>query len=121
MKQTINYPYKFMDSKTETLGNNKNRMELYSYSGELNIDSLKMFCKEHKDKFLSGTFYFLVIFDNVENVIFPTNPFTAEYGIDEEPQKHIKALYTFNRLNGYSKLDYYENNKWESVANSVDI
>ncbi|MCD4745026.1 MAG: hypothetical protein K8R58_01870 [Bacteroidales bacterium] len=120
-KETIQFPYEFVNSKTETAGNNENKMDLYAYSGELNIDTLKMFCKKHKDEFSLGTFYYLVVFDSKKNAVFPSNSFTAAYGIEEEPQKHIRAFYTYNRLNGYSKLDFYKENKWESVAKSEDI
>jgi len=96
-------------------------MDLFAYSRDLNIDTLKAFCKSQRNKFETGTFYYVVIFDSKENAVFPNNPLTAEYGIDEEPQKHIRAFYTYNKLNEYSKLDYYEKNKWESTANTVVV
>jgi len=115
------FPYQFVDTKSETEGNNQNKMDLFAYSGDLNIDTLKAFCKSQRNKFETGTFYYVVIFDSKENAVFPNNPLTAEYGIDEEPQKHIRAFYTYNKLNEYSKLDYYEKNKWESTANTVVV
>lgn len=115
------FPYQFIDAKAETAGNNQNKMDLFAYSGDLNIDTLKAFCISQRNKFETGTFYYVVIFDTKDNAVFPNNPLTAEYGMDEEPQKHIRAFYTYNKLNGYSKLDYYEKNKWESTANTIDI
>ena len=115
------FPYQFVNSKTEIVGNNQNKMDLFVHSGDMNIDTLTAFCKSQKNKFKTGTFYYVVIFDSKENAVFPNNPLTAEYGMDEEPQKHIRAFYTYNKLNGYSKLNYYEKNKWESTANTIDI
>lgn len=68
-----------------------------------------------------GTFHYIVFFDAKDNATFPNNPMTAFYGIDEEPQKHIKAYYEYNRLNGYSKLHVYETNSWESIATTYDL
>lgn len=113
------FPFEYVDSKSESGGDNK--MDLYAYSGTINTDSLKLFCKEQKGKYTNGVFYYLVIFDSKENASFPNNPMTAFYGMDEEPQKHIRAYYTYNRLNGYSKLNNYEKNSWESSAEVIDI
>lgn len=116
-----NYLYKFIDTKTESASGNNNKMDLYAFSGDINITILKDFCKDQKNNFDSGTFYFIVIFDDVKNAAFPTTPFTAAYGTEENSQKHIRAIYTYNKLNGYSSLDYYEKNKWESPAKSEKI
>ncbi|MBN1532118.1 MAG: hypothetical protein JXA20_05610 [Spirochaetes bacterium] len=116
-----NYPYKFVNSKIEDVGNNNNKMDLFAFSGKIDVTNLKDFCKTKKNNFKSGTFYFVVIFDDSKNAVFPNSPFTADYGIEEAPQKHIRAYYVYNRVNGYSKLDYYEKNKWESSAISEDI
>lgn len=113
------FPFEYVDSKTEPSGENK--MDLYAYSEKFNIDSLKLFCKQQKEKFTSGTFYYLVIFDAKENASFPNNPMTAFYGIDEKPQKHIRAYYTYNRLNGYSKLNIFEKNLWVSSPEVIEI
>ncbi len=120
-EQEVSYQYEFIESKTETTGSNTNRMDLYAFSGEIDLMNLKEFLKEKKQGFNNGTFYYVVIFDNQANAIFPQDSFTAAYGLEEEPQKHIRAFYTYNKLNGYSKLDYYEENKWESVAQTEDI
>lgn len=120
-KEEFTYPYEFINSKSELDGSDVNEMELFAYSGEISIDTLKMFCKEKKQKFTTGVFYYIVIFDKKENAVFPNNPMTAFYGMDEEPQKHIRAYYEYNRLNGYSKLNFYEKSSWESSAKSHDI
>ncbi len=121
IKEEIIYPYKFINSKSEAEGGDVNEMELFAYSGEINIDTLKMFCKERKKEFTSGAFYYIVIFDKKEKSVFPNNPMTAFYGMDKEPQKHIRAYYEYNRLNGYSKLNFYEKNSWESTSEQYDI
>jgi len=115
--------FEFIKSKTEA-DENKNKMDLYTYNGEFNLDKLKTICKEKKEEFGNGNtglFYYLVVFNNKDNAVFPQDPFTASYGIEEVPQKHIKAMYEYNRKNGYSKLDYYDSNKWEGVAKTEDL
>jgi len=120
-KEKVEFPYKLIDSKMEVAGNNVNKMDLFITIRDLSVDTLKIFCKEHKKNFSSGTFYYLVVFDEEENALFPSSPFTSEYGLDEQAQKHIRAIYTFNRINGYSELNFYSKNKWESTAQSEKI
>jgi cephalosporin-C deacetylase-like acetyl esterase len=117
----VDYPYSKINAKTETAGNNTNTMELYTTPETMNLDTLKMFCKEKKDNMSTGAFHYLVFFDSKDNAVFPNNPMTAFYGIEEEPQKHIRAYFVYNRLNGYSKLNVYETNSWESKASTFDI
>ncbi len=117
----INYPYEFIKTKSETIWNNDNKMDLYSYSWVLDISNLKKFSSQKKEEFKSWVFYFLVIFDNKESAVFPKDPFTASYWIEEVPQKHIRAIYTYNKKNGYSKLEYYDKNKRESPVKTEDV
>lgn len=114
--QKVNYPYDFVQTKAE----NDNDMLLYSCGDKPNADTLAMFCRDKKKEFSSGTFHFVVFFDQKSNATFPNNPLTAGHN-DEEQLKHIKAVYTYNRLNGYSKLATYEANAWESKSSETDI
>jgi hypothetical protein len=107
--------YEFVNSKVENFGH-RNRMDLYVYGGQLNIPDLKTFCVNQKQKITSGMFYYIVIFDSKEYAVFPKNPFTAEFGMDETASKHIRAIYVYNRANGFSELRHYEKNSWESLA-----
>lgn len=113
--------FEFIDTKTEQVGDNANTMELYSPIGQLDLDALKSLCADRKNNFTSGTFFFVVIFDSKVNSAFPSDPFTAEYGMEENKMKHIKALYTFNSKNGYSKLATYKDNMYESAAVVIPI
>lgn len=113
--------YKFIDSKTEKSGKIESIMDLYSFSEEIKLDDLKDFLKEKKDSFTRGDFYYLVIFNDPSNAKFPDSPFSSQYGIEEEKQKNIKAIYTYNKLNGYSELTYYKENMWESEPNTEEI
>lgn len=116
------YPFELVNSKTERQGQNINLMDLYVVKGEkLKIDSLRLLCIEKKKMWNNGSFYFLVVFDNKENATFPNNPFSALYGIEEIPQRHIKAIYTFNRLNGYSRLKVYHKNLIEGASTNFEI
>jgi hypothetical protein len=101
----------------------ENEMELYTTPDTMNLDTLKMFCIEKKDEWSSEDklFHYLVFFDSKDNAVFPNNPMTAFYGIEEEPKIHIRAYYEYNRVNGYSKLTFYEENSWESSPITFDL
>ena len=110
--------FKRLETKNEENGNS---MSLYVINDTFNLIALKDICYELKENYGPGTFDYIVVFDFEENATFPKNPFTAKYGMDEEPQKHIKAIYEFNNQNGYSKLQVWDSNSWEGVAESWDI
>ncbi len=114
--QQVVYPYDFVNTKSE----DKAEMLLYSCGDKPSTDTLVMFCKSKKEDFQNGAFHFVVFFDQKSNASFPNNPLTAGHN-DEEQLKHIKAVYTYNHMNGYSKLDTYEANAWESKSNEIDI
>jgi hypothetical protein len=94
-------------------------MDLYYAEGNLKIDSLRMLCQELKGDY-EGTFYFLVVFDDRQYATFPNHPFTALYN-DEPRLKHIKAIYQFNKFNGYSQLFIYPINALESLPTSIHL
>lgn len=118
----INYPFKYIDTRKEMWkdGSNYNEMLLFTCGNKPSLDTLQLFCSSKKKDFRDGVFHIVVFFDKKENAKFTTNPVTALY-IDEKPSKHIKAIYTYNKVNGYSKLDYYEKNSWESPAITSEI
>lgn len=111
----------FVDSKIEKKGINVNTMELHHILDRYDLDELQKLCLHKKENFKSGTFYFLVIFDKKENATFPSTPFTAAFGTDDEIMKHIKALYTYNSVNGYSVLATYDKNMLQSVVKEIKI
>lgn len=121
-QKPIEYPFALVDTKKEDRKNDNsyNEMLLFTCGEKPNLDTLQMFCADKKKEFTDGVFHIVVFFDKKENAKFPNNPVTAGY-MDEKPAKHIKALYTFNRVNGYSKLDYYDKNSWESTAKTIEI
>lgn len=90
-------------------------MDLYAFDGEFDAADLKAFCKERKDKSPARVFYYVVIFDKASNARFPSTPFTAEYGDEEGALKHIRAIYCYNKLNGFSELRYHPLNVWEHI------
>jgi hypothetical protein len=112
----VEYPFDYLQTKTEL----DNEMLLYSCGDNPNSDTLAMFCRDKKKEFSSGLFHYVVFFDEKNNATFPNNPLTALHN-DEEQLKHIKAVYTFNQQNGYSKLATYKVNAFESISNEIDI
>lgn len=102
------FPFKFLETKDQRVGNLLNTMDLFYFEGEIDINKLKQLCKEKKDNFKNNGFYFLVLFDKKENASFPSTPFTAEYGTEPEKFEHIRAMYVYNKVNGYSELSIYD-------------
>ena len=113
--------FELINSNFQNVNNHLNKMELYVGIEDYTLDELKDLCQGRKKTFSSGMFLFVVVFDSIENAQFPSTPFTAMYGTDDNIMIHIKAIYTFNRLNGYSKLNFYENNMYESIVNEFNI
>ncbi len=116
----ISYPFEFIDSKTEMVESHVNRMDLYFSDEKIAIDSLKMFCQEQKQNWDEGMFYLLVVFDSKPYATFPNNPLTSLYS-DEVRMRHIKAVYSYNRLNGISRLSIYPDNMWETPPMQIGI
>ncbi len=119
-QKAIEYPFVYIDRKKEDEVAGYNEMLLYECGAQPNPDTLRMFCADKKKEFSDGIFHIIVFFDKKQNAVFPNNPVTAFY-IDEKPMKHIKAAYTYNRLNGYSKLECYSKNSYQSVAQEIEI
>lgn len=120
-KNEIKYPFIFIESKTEIDNNFENKMDLYVVPENLNIDTLKMFCKEKKERFNNRGFYYIVFFDLPENATFPHNPLTSFFGIEEKPLSHIKAYYEFNNINDYSRLNLYQKNAYEGEVTQIEL
>ncbi|MHA4740593.1 hypothetical protein [Dyadobacter sp. MSC1_007] len=116
----MEYPYEFVDEKFELVGNHRNKMELYAYSGNIDLELLKHFCFDKKKNF-DGYFYHIVLFDTKSNALFPLrNPFTAAYS-DEETVKNIRAMYIHNTVNEYSKMKIYQSDKSEYPVLEFDV
>lgn len=109
-EERANPPYRFLKAKRE----DKHLMELYVRSGELDVDKLRALCREKKGSNGAEVFYFLVVFDSEDNARFPSTPFTAEYGLEEQALRHIKAIYVHNKKNGFSELRYHNNGIWDT-------
>lgn len=114
------WPYQFVESKTEQTGH-RNVMDLYAFSGDFDPTELKAFCRERKEKSPAKHFYYVVIFDKASNAKFPTTPFTAKYGTDDEVAKHIRAIYVYNQLNGFSELSYHAQNIHQHIPTREKI
>lgn len=117
-----NYNFKYIRSKRENKSEGKiNNMHLYECGGNPDVLEVIDFCKKNKEDREGEFFFMLTFFDQGINAKFPDNPFTADYGLDEDVQRHIKAVYVYNQHNGYSKLSFYESNSWEGEPLIVDI
>jgi hypothetical protein len=97
------WPYHYVKSKSEPAGKLSNVMDLYAYAGALDVEDLRSFCLKRRADNSASAFYFVVIFDRPENAKFPDNPLAAGFA-DLNTLKHIRAIYTYNRVNGFSEL-----------------
>ena len=113
---------KMIDSKKEIreLDGNFNQMTLFEVNKDISLEELKEYCSRSKPNYSDGYFQILVFFKKQKSARFPDNPVTGIF-MEESDLKNIKAVYTINNINGYSKLDYYDNNNWESSAQTIDI
>ncbi|WP_415328525.1 hypothetical protein [Chryseobacterium sp. MMS23-Vi53] len=113
---------KLIDSKQEIreLDGNFNQMTLFEVDKGINLDQLKEYCSTVKPNYSNGYFQILVFFKQPGSARFPNNPLTGLF-MEESDLKNIKAVYKINNINGYSKLDYYEKNEWESLAQTINI
>jgi hypothetical protein len=100
IKDSLRYIATKKDSK-----NNGDIMHLYYLDGAIDVAKLEERCRLLKRVTDAEYFSCIVVFDDPSNAKFPSNPFSAGYGIDFEILKHIKAIYTFNKKNGYSDLE----------------
>lgn len=122
MSEFVNTDIKKIDTKKEIRENdgNFNQMTLFEVNKDISLEQLKNYCSSVKSNYSDGYFQILVFFKEPNSAKFPDNPITALHN-DEKDLKNIKAVYTINNMNGYSKLNYYENNSFESLAQVVDI
>ncbi|AZA62868.1 hypothetical protein [Chryseobacterium indoltheticum] len=112
---------KKIDSKQEIRNDGDyNQMTLFEVKEDISLEQIKSYCSSVKPNYNNGYFQILVFFKKPNSARFPDNPLTALHN-DEKDSKNIKAVYTINNINGYSKLDYYENNSFESLAQSIEI
>jgi hypothetical protein len=119
--KTNNFGFLKIDSKYESTKGGANRIDLYTPQDRPTPGSLEDLCKSQKKDVAVVGFYYLVVFDQRENAVFPNNPFTSLYGVDEEPQKHIIAIFTYNTVNGFSQLSTYKPNMWNGKPVTYEI
>ena len=112
---------KRIDSKIEIRNDGDfNKMTLFEVEKDISLDQLKEYCSTVKPSYREGYFQILVFFKKPYSARFPDNSVTGMY-MEEDDMKNIKASYTINNKNGYSKLEYYDNNNYESHAETVTI
>lgn len=118
---TVANDFEFIDTKNEFAGSLNNRMDLYYPKSKFDPGSFDDLCKSVKKKMGIAGFYYLVVFDKKENAAFPNSPLTALYGLEEESQKHIIAVYTYNANNNYSKVTTFAPNMWNGKPSTYEI
>lgn len=114
------WPYEFVSSNSEQTGY-RNVMDLYAFSGELDVQNLRAFCHDRYQRSDAEAFYYVVVFDEAANAGFPSYPLTAGFSLDENLAKHVRAICEFNKVNGFSELRHYDENLWESPAKIEDL
>lgn len=95
-----------------------NFMKLYCVQNEVDLNEFRDLCSTFKTA-QSGqeTFRYVVLFDSIENATFPSNTYTAGFGMSDAAN-HILAIYEHNPLNGFSELTTYDTgNKAQRTTN----
>lgn len=93
-----------------------NYMQLFVAIGEFDDSQLKALVAKHrsgKGKMMEA----IVVFDDRSACKFPSNPYTAHFGIEEEPLKHIIAVW--ENLGGNESLARFEPNEWTGKRRSI--
>ncbi|MDR2236429.1 MAG: hypothetical protein LBE92_09910 [Chryseobacterium sp.] len=116
-----NINIKKIDAKKEIRNDGSfNQMTLFEVNNDVSISEIKDYCSTTKSDYHDGYFQILVFFKKTGVAKFPDNPVTGMF-MEEEDLKNIKAVYTINNTNGYSKLDYYKDNNLESLPQTINI
>lgn len=111
---------KFIESKLEErIGAVPNFICLYECGHFPNIEDLIELCKKEKERAKDERHLVMVFFNKKSNAQFPSD--IAPYIKETKLLKHIKALFTFNQNNGYSRLSYYYKNGLESPGIEIDV
>jgi hypothetical protein len=117
--------YSLYASENEKDGALTNRVEYYVCNGNFDLNTLAELCKKKKDiyrKSTTFTGYYMVVFNNKENVYKSKYPIGAMYGDELENLQNILAFYTFGGSRGaFSQIKYYEKNAKDSVAKTFDV
>jgi len=102
-----------------------NRVEYYICNGDFDLDKLIELCKKKKKLYKNSTTfsgYYLVVFNDANNVIQSKYPISAMYGGELDKLRNILAFYTLGGTRrNFSQLNYYEKNAADSVAKRIEI
>ena len=99
--------YDYIDTKTQ-IGIDDAVIDIFSFSGEFDLKYLESFCRDRRSKPSVKGFYWIVIFDDASNAVFPTGIIHTEYLDEPDVRLHIRAIYCWNRVNKYSLLSVYD-------------
>ena len=116
-------PFISIDQKTE----DGDRVEFATYenvNGYPDWNKLKAFCLAKKDTW-DGRFYALIVIDDKKYAIYPSGFASALYNVMDDKEvaimKHVKAVYSYNAVNGFSELTTYETNMFEGKSYNEKI
>ncbi|MCL2721751.1 MAG: hypothetical protein FWD47_10495 [Treponema sp.] len=118
--------YSLVASENEKIGSNMYRVEYYVCNGSFDLNTLAELCRKKRNIYRnSSTFagYYMVVFNDKDNVSKSTYPITAKYGSEIDKLRNIYAFYTFGGSGSIllSELNYYRINAADSVAIKVKI
>lgn len=113
---------RYLKSRREFRSDNQeNVIHLYECGKYPDVLEIIDMCKRETTGKPEEYFFYLVFFDDKTNAGFSAHPATAYYGLEEGYLSHIKAIYEANRINGYSMLNFYESNAFNSPAQQIRI
>lgn len=118
------YPFEYIDTKQELRNMYDklyNEMQLFACGEKPDIAQLIKFCEAKRRTIINGYWHVITFFDFHDNAGFTNLPITAMHSAAENFSRHIKALYTYNTVNSYSKLVIYSPDQWTGIPNEIQI
>jgi len=118
----MNPKFKLVDKRTEIRSDGDyNVITLWDAGDKIEIFDIMEWCSKIDKESYGLFFHFDVFFDSTENAVFPKYPITAEYGLEPEVRKHIKAIYCYCKKNNYSMLKAYNQNSLDGKPTLIPI
>ena len=118
--------YSLVASDNEKNGAVINRVEYYVCNGAFDLNKLIELCEKKKNIYKNSTTfagYYMVVFNDANNVYQSKYPITAMYGGEIDNLRNIYAIYTFGGIGKtlLSELKYYDKNAADSIAKRINI
>jgi len=118
LQTTIDTAIKLVLKQIKENNDKENKVELYTYSNQINQKEVEELCTKKKNEFTNGSSLQLIFFDNEQNAVFPENGTISN---NNGSRMHVKAIYDYDRVTGKSELIIFSSNMGEAVFSKKTI